>query len=101
MRYSSRTRPVPWFTMLVMRPLRRPIFSVTTPTNSSGQSITSFSIGSCRAPFTVRVITSGFPTADLEALAAHGLDQDRHLQLAAARDVNTSGVSPGARAGSR
>src|SRR2546423_70026 len=66
MRYSSRTRPVPWFTMLVMRPLRRPIFSVTTPTNSSGQSITSFSIGSGRA----RVLEVGDGLADVHHLEA-------------------------------
>ncbi len=63
MRNSRRTRPLPWLTRLSSRPLRMPTFCVTPPTDSSGQSMTSCSIGSCSLPSTVRVITSGLPTA--------------------------------------
>ncbi len=62
MRNSRRTRPVPWLTIFVMRPRRAPTFCVTTPMNSSGQSTTRSSIGSCSLPSTVRVMTSGLPT---------------------------------------
>ena len=39
MRNSSRTRPLPWFTILVMVPLRTPHIAITTPWNSSATSI--------------------------------------------------------------
>ena len=42
--------------------LALPIFSMTTPMNSSGQSITSSSSGSCSLPSIVRVRISGLPT---------------------------------------
>ena len=43
---SKRTRPEPWFTILVILPLRKPIFSMMTPRFDSGQSITKISTGS-------------------------------------------------------
>ncbi len=62
-RNSIRTRPEPWLIIFVIRPLRTPICWVTTPMYSSGQSITSCSIGSRSGPSsTRRVITSGLPT---------------------------------------
>ena len=42
------------------------------------------SMGSCSLPSISRVTTWGLPDRELEALPAHGLDQDRQLQLAAA-----------------
>src|SRR5438270_3981889 len=59
---SRRTRPVPWLTIFVICPLRRPIASATTPMNSSGQSTTTCSIGSTVLPSISRVMTSGFET---------------------------------------
>ena len=95
MRNSMRTRPLPWLTILIIRPVRAPSFSVTTPMNSSGTSTTSCSIGSASLPSTFRVMTSGLPTDELVALAAHRLDQDRQLQLAAAGDLKVSALSVG------
>ena len=62
-RYSMRTRPVPWFVILTIWPRRVPTFWVTTPMYSSGQSTTRCSIGSSRCPSSMRVMTSGWPTS--------------------------------------
>ena len=40
MRNSSRTRPLPWFTILVITPRRVPACAITTPWKSSGTSMT-------------------------------------------------------------
>src|SRR5438093_597318 len=62
-RYSSRTRPVPWFTILAMAPRRGPIFWVTAPMCSSGMSMTRYSMGSSVWPPSVRVMIVGLPTS--------------------------------------
>ena len=46
MRNSSRTRPLPWLTILVIVPRRVPTCAMTTPWNSSATSITRSSTGS-------------------------------------------------------
>ena len=84
---SRRTRPEPWFTILVILPLRAPSFSITTPRNVSGQSITSSSSGSCTLPFTRAREDLRLAHHQLVAFAAHHLDQDGELQLAAAHHL--------------
>ena len=98
---SRRTRPEPWFTIFDILPLRRAIFSSTTPMYVSGRSMLNSSSGSLRTPSSTWVMTSGFEIAELEALAAHGLDQDRELQLAAAEDLEATPPTRWARRGSR
>ena len=44
---SRRTRPEPLLIILCILPLRLPSFSITTPMNASGQSMTRCSTGSC------------------------------------------------------
>ena len=63
MRYSSRTRPVPWFTIFTIWPLRGPSFWVTAPMNSSGTSTTRCSIGSRVWPSSSWVMIWGLPTS--------------------------------------
>src|SRR5437867_449796 len=63
MRYSRRTRPVPWLTIFTMAPRRGPTFWVTAPMYSSGMSITRCSIGSSVRPFASRVMIVGLPTS--------------------------------------
>ena len=92
MRNSIRTRPEPWLIIFIIRPLRAPSFWVTTPMNSSGQSITRCSIGSRSLPSSIRrVIDLGLADRHLVALAAHHLDEDRELQLAAPGDLERVG----------
>ena len=62
-RNSSRTRPVPWLIILVMRPRRWAIFCVTTPMYSCGQSTSSCSMGSQSVPSICFVIAVGLPTS--------------------------------------
>jgi hypothetical protein len=51
---SSRTRPEPLLTILLILPLRAPSFSITTPRKASGQSMTSSSSGSIHLAVDVR-----------------------------------------------
>ena len=74
-------------------PLRRLSSWITVPWYSSGTSMTSCSMrleqaGRCASRW---VITSGLRDAELHALAAHLLDQDGEVQLAAARDLDAVG----------
>ena len=55
-----------------------------TPRYSSGASIETRSTGSCRTPSISRVDDLGLADRELEPLAAHLLDEDGELQLAAA-----------------
>ena len=57
---------------------------MTTPWYSVGTSIVIRSIGSCSLPSIVAGDHLRLADGDLEALAAHDLDEDRELQLAAA-----------------
>ena len=70
------------------RPCARDIFCTTMPACSSSTSMTTSSIGSSRSPALV-LLHDDARTRDgeLEAFAAHGLDQHRQLQFAAAGDV--------------
>ncbi len=61
-RNSRRTRPLPWFTIFVMVPLRIPSAAITTPWNSSGTSITTSSTGSSRPSGVSLVTISGRDT---------------------------------------
>ena len=88
MRKSSRTRPLPWFTIFVIVPRRVPTCAITTPWNSSATSMTSSSTGSTILPLTLLGHDVGARDLELEALAAHHLDQDRQLQLAAAEHLH-------------
>ena len=90
---SSRTRPEPWFTILAILPLRAPSFSITTPRNASGQSITSSSTGSCTLPLIVLREDLGLAHHQLVALAPHHLDQDGQLQFAAAHHLERVGTA--------
>ena len=66
---------------------RSDIFCTTTPEYSSSTSITTSSMGSRSWPCLVLLEHhAGTRHGELEALAAHGLDQDRELQFAAAGD---------------
>ena len=58
MRNSRRTRPLPWFTILVIWPLRMPTSAMTVPWNSSATSMTSSSTGSIIVPFFSRLRVS-------------------------------------------
>ena len=79
-----RAQPVPWLTICCSRPLRSASSCVTTPMYSSGTSIATRSTGSCRLPSISRVEHLRLADRQLEALAAHQLDEHRELQLAAA-----------------
>ena len=57
-----RTQPVPWLTICSIRPLRRAINWVMTPTYSSGASTLMRSTGSWVLPSISRVTTCGLPT---------------------------------------
>ena len=70
-----------------MRPLRSASICVSTPTYSSGTSIVRRSTGSWRLPSISRMTHLRLADGELEALAAHHLDEDRELQLAAALDL--------------
>ena len=67
---------------------RSDIFCTTTPEYSSSTSMTTSSMGSSK--LARRLVLgehhAGTRHGELEALAAHGLDQDRELQFAAAGD---------------
>ena len=86
-RYSIRTQPLPWPTMCSSRPLRTASSWVTAPTYSSGTSIERRSTGSWRLPSISLLDDVRLADCHLEALAAHHLDEDRELQLAAALDL--------------
>ena len=68
-------------------PLRVASRVVTSPTYSSGTSMVTCSTGSCSLPSTMLRDDLGLADGQLEAFAAHGLDQDGELQLAAALDL--------------
>jgi hypothetical protein len=68
-----------------------PIFCVTTPTKSSGQSMTEPLHGLLAHAAHDPGDDLGLGDRELEALATHHLDEDRHLQLAAAETTNASG----------
>ena len=57
---------------------------MTTPINSSGQSITSNSSGSCRAAVYFAGEDLGLPHLQFITFASHHFDQDGKLQFAAA-----------------
>ena len=78
--------------MCSIRPLRAASSCVTVPTCSSGTSTDSRSTGSWRLPSISRSSDVRLPDGQLEALAAHHLDQHRQLQLAAA--LHLIGVRP-------
>ena len=63
--------------------------------NSSGTSIVTRSTGSCATASISRRDDLGVADGELEALAAHRLDEHRQLELAAAEDLDASGVSVG------
>ena len=86
-RYSIRTQPVEWLTICSIRPLRPASSWVTEPTCSSGTSIASRSTGSWTLPSTSRVSDPRLAGGQLEAFAAHQLQQHDQLQLAAALDL--------------
>ena len=62
MRNSSRTRPLPWLTILVIVPRRVPACAMTTPWKSSATSMTRSSTGSITLPSTSLVTMSGRET---------------------------------------
>jgi hypothetical protein len=62
MRNSSRTRPLPWFTILVITPRRVPVIAMTTPWKSSATSMTRSSTGSIFTPLISLVTISGRDT---------------------------------------
>ena len=90
-----RVLPPPLGRMSVISPLRWAIFSTTVPACSSSTSMTTVSYGSSRPPSAPsRNSTRGRLIDELEALAAHRLDQHAELELAAAGDLE--GVLVGA-----
>ena len=89
---SIRTQPVPWLVICSIRPLRSASSWVTAPRYSSGTSMVSRSNGSCSLPSIVLGDHLRLADGQLEALAAHLLDQDGQRQLAAA--LHLPGVGP-------
>ena len=85
MRYSSRTRPVPSGSMLTSSALRSPSACITPPWCWSSTSAVTSSIGSWRSPSTSWKHDARLGHGELVAFAAHVLEQDRQVQLAAAR----------------
>ena len=89
-----RVLPAPAGFISTSSPLRGPvIFSTTAPVYSSSTSMVTSSIGSSCWPSSLAEEDAGARDRQLEALAAHVLDQDAHLQLAAAGDLE--GVAAG------
>ena len=86
-RYSIRTQPVPWLTICSIRPLRSASSWVMTPTYSSGASTLIRSTGSWQLAVDLPGDDLRLADGQLEALAAHQLDEDRQRQLAAALDL--------------
>ena len=85
MRNSSRTRPLPLLTILVIVPRRMPHCAMTTPWKSSATSMTEILDRLHDLAVDDLGDDVGAGDLELEALAAHHLDQDRELQLAAAQ----------------
>ena len=92
-RYSIRTQPLPWLIICSIRPLRSASSCVTTP---------DVLLGHVDAHPLDRLVAAavdlpgddlGLADGQLEALAAHQLDQDRQRQLAAALDLPHLGRS--------
>ena len=78
----------------VISPLRWASFSMTMPWYSSGTSMMSCSMGSSTWPLSSRVGDDlRARHAELHALAAHLLDEDAQVQLAAARDLDAVGAA--------
>ena len=82
-RYSMRTQPVPWLTICSIRPLRSASSWVTTPTYSSGMSIAHPLHRLVHGAVDLPRDHLRLADRQLEALAAHHLDEHRELQLAA------------------
>src|SRR3990172_8406991 len=103
MRYSRRTRPCPSGCISLSSPRLRPSSSITAPWWCSSSSTRRISLGLRRAP-PPSPPTPPPPPADLPqhhararhrqlvAFAAHVLQQDREVQLAASRDQEHVGV---------
>ena len=87
MRNSRRTRPLPWFTILVIVPRRVPTCAMTTPWNSSATSIDQILDRLHQLAVDLLGDDLGARHLQLEPFAAHHLDQDRELQLAAAEHL--------------
>ncbi len=91
-RYSRRIQPVPWLTICSIRPLRRASSWVSTPEvvlgRVDGQVLHRLAEPAVDRPRHHLRLADG----DLEPLAAHQLDEDRELQLAAPLDL--PGVGP-------
>ena len=79
---SMRTQPVPWFAMFSMRPLRAARSCVIAPRYSSGASIVRCSNGSCSLAVDLLGDHLRLADGELEALAAHLLDEDGERELA-------------------
>ena len=96
-RNSRRTRPLPWLTILVMVPLRVPsTWRSPRPGTPRRRRSPVLRPAPCARRRSRGTTISGLrDTCSLEALAAHHLDQDRQLQLAAAEHLELLGVSVG------
>ena len=86
-RNSMRTRPEPWLVILIISPLRGPRRSMTVPTKFSGTSMVRCSTGSMSLPSMSLGDDLGPADHELEAFAAHHLDEDGELKFAAAEDL--------------
>ena len=92
-RYSRRVRPWPSDSMLVRSPRRVPSASITAPWWPSSTSTDSDSYGSQVTPSIVAHHDARPRYRELVAFAAHVLDQDGEVQLAAARHQERVGVA--------
>ena len=93
MRYSSRVRPRPSDSMLVRSPRRGPSASITAPWCASSTSTDSELVRLAGDAVDLAQHDARPRHRELVALAAHVLDQDREVQLAAARDQERVGVA--------
>ena len=87
MRYSRRTRPMPSVSMFTSSALRSPSACITPPWCWSSTSAVTSSIGSWRSPVDLVEHDARLAHRELVAFAAHVLQQDGQVQLAAARDL--------------
>ena len=81
---SMRIQPEPWFTSASVRPFRSAKSCVSTPRYSSGASTETRSTGSCTCAVDLPRHDLRLADRELESLAAHLLDENRQLELAAA-----------------
>ena len=100
-RNSMRTRPEPWLVIFTISPLRGPSRSMTMPTKFSGTSMVRCSTGSMSLAVDDAGDDLGPADHELEAFAAHHLDEDGELQLAAAEDLEAVRASRSLRRGWR